>query len=158
MNYKKGKYTANKTRKKEVLYVGSNMRPVDIVEVYLSEGMNPMQALQTSVERSDESYTMSYDEKPFAIFGVSSNKRAEKCSAIWMLGTNALYDHVKGFHHMTLEYLKHFYEKNDILFNFVSEKNKSSIHWLEQLGAEFSKPQPYGKFGTNFSFFKLRSN
>jgi len=156
MEYRKGNITVKPTKKSDSSFVAENMRRSDVIEVRMSDGLSGKLALDLSVERSDEAYTIKISDVPIAIFGIAGNKMAMERAAIWMLGTYAIEKNVKAFHDVTKKYLDYFHRSHKILFNFVMAENKTSLTWLKKLGAEFSSPKEYGHYGALFRYFELR--
>jgi len=156
--YSNGDFKVDKTTQSDIIYVSDNIRKTDAIEIYMSDKSTPYTALQLSVQRSDEAYTIKHKDIPFAIFGIANDKVWKENAVIWLLGTNEITSHKKEFHSITKLYLAYFHSKSKILFNFVMANNYVALNWLEKLGAKFSSATPYGALGALFKYFELRGD
>jgi hypothetical protein len=153
--YSCGKYRVDEIGQDYIDHVSKHMRQGDIDEIHKSHGMTPHEALMHSWETSDQTYALIVDDVPFAIFGIAMTGDN---ASIWMLATPEIEMHKRFFHKISKIYLEHFQKKAKVLYNFVSIDNKISIQWLSKLGAMFSEPMQYGKYGKQFLYFELKGN
>jgi len=131
--------------------VASNMRPADQLEVLLSHGATPLEAVTDSWEQSDILRAMATDDGvPCGLCGVVGHR-------IWMLGTPQLTATRRARYQLCMDgriwvdnCLK---EVGGTLFNQVYSKNEESIKWLEYLGFTVEPPSPIGRSGALFCDF-----
>ena len=131
--------------------VASNLRPDDALEVLLSHGATPIEAVQDSWEQSDILRAMATDSGvPCGLCGVVGHR-------IWMLGTPELTATRRARYQLCIDgriwvdnCLK---EVGGPLFNQVYSKNEESIKWLKYLGFMVEPPSPIGRSGALFCDF-----
>lgn len=128
------------------------MREQDRVEVYLSHGVSPKEALRLSFLNSDENYSMVDDEdKIIAMFGCV--KQGDKAGMPWLLGSDdiANKNHHRSFLFLTKTYVQTLKERYDYLYNYAHAENTVSLKWLEWLG--FSLGKKIKNWGLNSGTF-----
>lgn len=134
-----------------VLDVADNLRPQDQLEVKLSHGVSPHEAVRTSWANSRICRGIALDDgTPVGLCGVVGHR-------IWMLGTPQLTATRKGRWQLCVEGRKWvdscLDEVGGPLFNQVYSKNTESIRWLKVLGFTVDKPRPFGPSSALFCDF-----
>ena len=125
-----------------------NLRAADALEVKVSSGLSPLNALLASVELSTHSWTALLDGKPEIMWGVApysySNSRLNQ-GVVWLLSSDELYRIPRRFVKESNIYVSKMFETYDTLFNYVHAKNTKSCKWLENMGFEaVDRREEYG--------------
>lgn len=143
-------YKIKATTHDDCIHVSLNMREADVSEVFAASGTNPLTTLLKARAAScDTCSTIFYNNESVGIFGVC--KINDSCGIPWLLGTDKLTANKKEFYQKSKEYLNTFMTNFKVLFNYVDERNKTSIKWLKSLGFEF--PELVKDFGYTKSPF-----
>ena len=116
-------------------FLSRHLRKADYNEVKAVLGEVTEDALLFSMNCTDEPYTITDDGIPAGIFGVAPV--GEGVGAVWLLGTDALVHGKWRFLRESKEWLERISEGYDLLFNYVDERNKLHIRWIEWLGFTF---------------------
>lgn len=113
------------------------MRSQDAKEVFYSNGLNPLRALQESYRVSQICNTVIHkDGSAVGMFGLSIN---DVFASPWLLGTDKLTEVPKQFIPQAQEWVEDMNDKYPLLINFVHAENTVSKRWLKSLGFEFIK-------------------
>jgi hypothetical protein len=123
----------------DVRIISQNLRQDDIYECS-AINQTPYIALLNSFIYTDEGYTVTIDDIPVGIFGISKYRVPNKRAIIWFLGTDEMTTIPFFFVREGKKYINRWLQQYDILFNVVSTRNTTHIKWLMCLGAEFSEP------------------
>lgn len=111
--------------------IADDMRQTDIDEVAASSGLSPLDALLGSVTASSSGYVVTdRDDKPVMIFGAAPHG-APGVGVVWMLATNGLQREAFHIAKQTRRYLAALHEQFTVLFNWIDDRNKPSMKWLE---------------------------
>ena len=143
----------------DVAHVAANMRPIDALECELVRGLTPKQGLELSIETGDRDLTLAAEMGGAAqcIFGVSpiedSLLRVE--GAPWMLGTNAMCNHVRELLYGSKPIVARMAERYERLANIVHADNTRSIRLLKWLGFRFGPKLQVS--GAPFLLFEMGS-
>ena len=133
------------------LHVSLNLREEDKIEVWLSHGSTPTQAVMWSWAESDICRCIaSADGEPLALTGLVRNR-------IWLLGTEKLTATRERRLQLCKEgkmWVETCLERAGMAIgNDVYAKNTRSIRWLKHLGFEVATPRPMGPSAELFSEF-----
>jgi len=131
------------------------MRQADRDEVMASSGSSPREALEFSLAKSSEAYTVMIGGRPEVMFGVGDLNILAGVGAPWLLGTDAVEDHAREFLRGSIEWRNQLLSRYPTLRNFVDARNTASVRWLRWLGFKLFDPVEMG--GHEFHLFELRS-
>jgi len=132
--------------------VASNMCEADVTELSLSDGLNPLAALQRACEKSHEVNTMvSPSGELLGMFGLSFID--EHTGSPWMLSTGKLNKYYIQFLRSSHNWVIEANNKRNLLVNYVHVENKLAIKWLQFLGFSFLRELQYGKSKAPFYEF-----
>ena len=133
------------------IHVALNLREEDKIEVWLSHGSWPIEAVMWSWSESSLCRCIaSEDDQPLALTGLVGNR-------IWLLGTERL----TATRERRLQLCKEGREWVETCLkragmaigNDVYAKNLRSIRWLKHLGFQVATPRPMGPSAELFSEF-----
>ena len=131
------------------------MRNADRQEVAAASGKTPVQALTFSLRKSSIAYTALIDGRPEVMFGVGDLNILAGVGAPWLLGTDAVEKHYVAFLRGSIDWRDQLLRRYSVLRNFVDDRNRVSIRWLEWLGFRLLDPVDMG--GHQFRLFELRN-
>lgn len=138
----------------DVLVIAANLRADDLAEVVAASELTPVQAIGLGYAESRPCFTVEFEGRPAAIFGVVPSPVMERFGTVWMLGTNDIALFHRPFLRQSTEWLNKVTADYDIVGNVVDERNKKHIRWLRWLGFRFIKRYPeYGRLGLPFLEF-----
>lgn len=135
--------------------IARRMRQADRDEVAAASGRSPAEALALSLRKSTAAWTVLFDGRPEAMFGVGDLNILAGIGAPWMLGTDAVERNYVPFLRASVDWRDQLLRRYSTLRNFVDERNAVSVRWLGWLGFKFSDPVSFR--GHNFRMFELRS-
>jgi hypothetical protein len=141
-----------KSEQSHITVLHSKIKPRDIDEVYASHGITAEEALVISLKGSCEAYTVMINNSPEMMFGVAKDLE-DGVAVIWMLSSEQLFKlvGVKRFVKETKIFVKHFHEQFEYLYNYVDERNLTSLAWLRRVGFKLADREPeFGFLGLPF--------
>lgn len=131
------------------------MRDADRAEVE-AMGTTPWEALETSLAKSAQTWTLLIDDEPAAMFGVGDLNILARKGSPWLLGTDAIDRNRASFAKRSVFWRDQLLARYDILTNIIHAENAASIRWLRWLGFSFSEPFKGGPRGAMFRVFEMR--
>ena len=137
-------------------FIADHMREADVEEVWASAQLQPLEALRLSVMVSEQALTGTADGEPICIFGCGRKSLLDTTGIPWLLGTDKIDRHAKGFMQRNKTIIKEWMERYELLENWVDSRNTKSVAWLRWLGFEIQEASPYGAFGLPFHHFTMR--
>ena len=140
----------------DIEHVADNMRKADAVEVWASNRLTPLEALQRSVSLSDLACCVHVNGEPQVIFGLVKCGILSRNGVPWMLGTEHALKYRREFLKQTPAVIEEMLSVCDYLSNYVHVENRESIRWLKWLGFEIEDPTPHGPHGELFHLFYMR--
>ena len=138
------------------LDLGPRLRMRDVEEIKAACGMDGTQALVDGVNRSWRVMTWLCDGKPFAIAGAVEAQDDPGIGIIWMLASDDLARNKRWLLKDTKQFVDSFFEKHDMLFNFVDNRHTEAHSWLQWLGFDIGEPQTFGVAKMDFRPFWKR--
>lgn len=129
----------------DIAYLGLNMRQADTVEVWASDRMTPVEAVQYSVDKSSFVSAAVINGTVIAIFGLVRDNILSDTGVPWLLGTDDIYKHYRVFVRNSRELFEQFTDICPNLVNYVHNENANSIKYLESLGFTICEPEVFGK-------------
>ncbi len=143
MIIKKGNLALRQCDPTDVEIIANNMRLADVRECALV-GVTPKMALEVPfIEKGATGFTITHNNKPIAMCGVTPMDNYYKMGRIWFLGTTDLHEMpLKVFRHakICLAFLVKNYEEVE---NFVPYDHWENIAWLVKLGFKVEKTPYY---------------
>lgn len=133
-----------------------HMRQADRDEVWASSAKTPFEALEFSMARSDQSWTVLFDDVPAGIFGVGNLSILTGKAAPWFLATDAVDANRVAFLRASVNWRDQLLQRYEVLTNLVDDRNTASKRWLRWLGFTLSEPVAVGHAGLPFRIFELR--
>lgn len=144
-------------KQEHIDWIAPRMRRADVDEVRAASGKSPREALEFSLDRSNEAYTVIFDNEPAAMFGVGWINIINGVGAPWLLGTDAVEQNYRVFLRGSLWWVKQLSSRYDLLTNVVDDRNTVSKRWLAFLGFTLFDPVILGAEKRPFRKFELRA-
>lgn len=136
-----------------------HLRLTDQREIMASSGMEPLEALISSVEVSDEDmcWAATLNKLPVAMFG--ANRLTEDVGGIWLLASNAIGTNKLDFMRQCKDHLEIMHERYEYLTNFIDARNLPTMRWLPRLGFRpCQRIEKYGVAGAPFIQYVSQRN
>lgn len=134
------KVTYRKPTITDVLELAENMRQIDIEELCVTSGMNPLIAVSLSCAMSDYRHLQAahVDGKLACIWGVVPvGKGVGRC---WVLGTDLVDKHFRRFTIETSHQLETMLQDYPKICNTIDMRQTKTIKWLQHFGCKFGEP------------------
>ena len=137
--------------------ISLNMREADLMEIEATGTIDPVVSLTNCCELSKGScYTITMDELPIAMFGVSEVELLPSFASVWLLGTNDITDSAPiAFLRLTKRILPKLISPYDMVFNVMDKRNELHIRFVKWLGFTFIREIAYGPQKLPFYEFAL---
>jgi hypothetical protein len=130
----------------DIPLLSRKMREADAAEVMASSGHSPEEAIIYSFRVSEQTHVATFDNIPFAIFGLAQNPDWINVGIPWMLATDDIRKHPTAVAKVSKRWIKVFSERYEFLVNYVDVRNELSRHWLLWCGFREARVIPdYGK-------------
>ena len=115
------------SEEEDAAILAPNLRDIDTEEIWCASGLGPLEALNQAFELCDICNTVTLDDEPIAMYGVT----VESWGAIpWLLGSEALESVKVSMAKISTETVDRWVEKWGTLRNYVHAENTQSIRWL----------------------------
>ena len=138
----------------DIPLVAPRLREADRNEVLAVTGVAPELSLRGMVQAADQAFALcTEDGTPQGLLGVTSVSGLEDAGYVWLLFTDALYDHRIEFLRRCREWLSILHTTHPLLLNYVDERNTVHVKWLRWLGFTILRRVPYGAEGRPFLEF-----
>lgn len=124
------------------------MREEDVVEVYASDALSPIDAALQSLERSEEAVTLLVDGEVAAMWGLCSKDMPAGIACIWLFTGEAVTKHPRHF--LEKFDMRPFLARYPVLLNAIDARHKKALRWAGWLGCEILPAIPYGRHGLPF--------
>lgn len=138
------------------------LRMEDRREIQAASDRPPLQVIQEGFARSDPCFTIIWQDRVVAIFGVAFltdevvNGRSQRVGAVWLLSTPDLERLRLSFLRQSKFWLKRLAHGYDRLTNVIDDRNVLHRRWLEWLGFTMVQLLPgYGTQGEPFWEFSV---
>ena len=148
-------FLIRETQEEDIGYVALNMRPEDVIEIWSSNRVRPLDALRMGFDYSEKCYTLVYNGKPTAIFGALPNPTQKRFACIWLLATPEVEEAWMYFGRQSRAIIAMFKDLFGTLYNHVDARNKKSIAWLTWCGAKIHSAKPLGPDNLPFHYFTI---
>jgi hypothetical protein len=130
-------------REEDIAIIAPKMCEADATEIMLSDGLEPLEALQRACRESHEANTIvAPSGELLGMFGLSFMD--EFMGSPWMLTTGKLDKYYIQFLRGSRDWVVEANNKRNILVNYVHVENKLAINWLRFLGFSFLRELEYG--------------
>ena len=113
------------------------LKKADIDEVKASHNFTPEEALRNSFNLSTMKFTFLYKNKVIGMFGIRPESLVSNVAIVWMLTSDEIENMKLRFLRLSRIFLGVFRSYYPVLVNHVDIRHKSSIAWLEWMGAKF---------------------
>lgn len=131
--------------------LASRLKPIDVYECRCASGLEPLEALQESIQGSVELVTLVFQETVCGIAGVSNLD--SEWYGIWLLTDLQIRKCQKTFQKLSQTFTRHWVKKYTHLCNWVAEDNYVSRRWLKSIGfTEGQKDRNFMGSGETFIF------
>lgn len=137
--------------------IAARMRIEDAQELYASIGLQPIDGLRISFERSLYAWTWLVDGVPATMFGIGTHSIIGSEGVVWMMGTDLVVTHRRAFLRATKRRIDRLLDIYPILTNYVDARYADCIAWLRWLGFEIHPAAPYGFERRPFHRFTLKA-
>lgn len=143
----------------DALLLSERLRMEDIVEIYASSGMSPLEALCSGLEYSSPHAWALADPasgEPYLMGGVRPLQ--DGIGLVWLLASPAIERHALTVQREAKSMLLRIWEAGDFraLCNIVAADNHKAVRWLERLGFIIvHRDQPIGLGGELFHTFAI---
>lgn len=124
------------------------MREEDKLEVRVSGGFLPEQALRGSINRSSEAWALYVDDDLLMVFGVA--QFSVGWSSPWALCSVHVAKHQTAFWRASKLLIAEIRERYPHLMQMVYARSSSSLRWVERLGFKVGQPERWGRDDTLF--------
>jgi hypothetical protein len=151
----KARYEVVDAKPEHIEPIAERIRQADIDELWAAAAMLPRDALRFSLAGTTISGTWLVDEEPAAIGGIADYQGGS--GVVWLITTDLVEKHTRGFLEESRRAFARVKPHYDCLFNYVDQRNRRAIRWLQWLGFKMSDPVIYGVFRRPFLPFSWRA-
>lgn len=138
----------------DVHSMAPRLRTEDVAEIVAFSGETALNALGRGYVNSAKCFTVEFEGRASAMFGVAESPIMPRFGTIWLLGTNDIPLFSRQFLRQSSEWLAEIMKGYDIVGNLVDERNESHIRWLRWLEFDFIARHPVmGHLGLPFLEF-----
>lgn len=148
-------YIFAKPTEADAMYVASNLKHDNQLELLASIGDNALSDILQSLKTSNDIGCCYINGLPAAIYGVKRKSVLSNEGLAWLLMTAEIDKHKVFVAKHCKKGLAAILAKYDRIFNYVNVENKDIIRWLKWLGAEFYGPVPYGVYKKDHLYFEF---
>jgi len=142
----------------DVAYLSDHLRQADIDELAVTGYTNPAEAVEMAYQRTlpELQTVVEWDGQLLIMTGCAADSLLSNVGIPWMLGTEAMMQHMKaitiGAHQAIAVFLQHW----PILRNVVDARNTRTMRWITSLGFELTPAPAYVPGYPLFQFEKRR--
>lgn len=131
----------------------ANARAADIEEARDGAGLTIAQSLELGMKLSAKAMVFDAEGVLLAAFGDAKAFEAPGVGVPWLISTNAINKHSRGFLRACRPLVQEMLQRNQVLTNFVDDRNEAAKRWLAWLGFDLASPVPAGRLGLPFRKF-----
>ena len=136
-------------------HVADTMRPSDALEVYLTAGHSPIEALRYSVEKSHFSTAVWINETPCAILGLYVPDVLTGWGVPWLLSSQDALQYRRAFIQQAAPVIEAMLDITPKLRNHVHVANNLSVAWLKRIGFKMLPAVEFGVAKAPFYPFEM---
>ncbi len=145
--------------KTHAVILAPRLRREDVEEIRAMNGHKPIDALMGAFKAPNSKvYTIVNGNEIIGMFGVSDCVNGTNYGVPWMLTSSSIKSISKEFLRECRTWVDHLGEKYPVLYNFVHDKNKTAMRWLQWCGFDVKFQKPYGVKKENFYLFTKELN
>lgn len=148
-------YIFDKPTEADAMYVASNLKHDNQLEILASIGDNALKDIIQSIKTSDDIGCLYINHLPAAIYGVKRKSMLSDEGLAWLLMTAEVDKHKVFIAKSTKKGLKQMLAKYTRVYNWVNVENKDIIRWLKWMGAKFYGPCEYGVYKKQHYYFEF---
>lgn len=151
----KNVYVFAKPTEADAMYVASNLKHDNQLELLASIGDNALSDIMQSLKTSDDIGCLYINGLPAAIYGVKRKSVLSDEGLAWLLMTGEIDKHKVFVARHCKKGLAAVLSKYQRVYNWVNVENEDIIRWLKWLGAKFYGPYKYGVYDKQHYFFEF---
>lgn len=136
--------------------IDASARQADRDELWASSFSTVEEVLWRGLRYSTDCWTVLFDDLPVAMAGVVPISLMGGKGVPWMVATVDVESHPAKFARLSKQYVAKMLQRYSHLINFVDDRNKLAIRYLEWLGFEMYEPAPHGALALPFRRFEMR--
>ena len=141
------------------LQIAITLRDSDAEELRAASGRAPLEVLLESLKVTDaDVWSLMVEGHPVAIGGLTPSPSLPGWAVVWVVGSDWIDEKPKTFTRVMRERLGWALANHTGLYNWVDERNESSVRWLDMMGFNVGSPAPHGKNDMPFRYFWIRAN
>lgn len=137
----------------DCLDLAPRMRKQDMDEVRASHGHSPVEALLSSLNCSEEAFSIIHNDQVIGMFGVAPI--VNRLGTPWLLASDELPQVSREFLPESRKWIESLAPRYDVLINYVHHKNTVSKRWLKWLGFNLLNERTYGVGNDKFNPFVM---
>lgn len=141
----------------DVEHVAANLRRGDKDEIHATLGHRRyLDALNLALAASTSAvvWVNAYGE-PMAVAGVYTTSLLDRRGAPWLMATPAVERYPGALISCGRAYTTAALQEYAVLENYVDDRNKKSVAWLQHVGFSMGEPQPFGALQMPFRKFRI---
>lgn len=149
------KYQYKETTMEDIQRLSIVVRPEDKAELTAVSGKDTKDSIEDSMLESVKCYSVYYDDKILAIFGIGLYSPLQKIGTPWAVFANDIDKHKVSLIKISRNWMDYLLSGVfNSLENWVDARNTRAIDYIRAIGFTVSeKPQPYGYEKLPFYFF-----
>jgi len=131
------------------------LRDSDVLELAATfgPGVSTKEAVDFSIERSSEVYSMVLDGDVEALWGVADCPQDQYSGIPWLVGSDSINGVGKVIARYSKGWVEHLMRNYTFLYNFVHVPHWQSQKWLQLCGFTILEEHSYGFNGEDFYLF-----
>lgn len=137
----------------DCLDLAPRMRKQDMDEVRASHGHSPVEALLSSLNCSEEAFSIIHNDQVIGMFGVAPI--VNRLGTPWLLASDELPLVSREFLPESRKWIESLTPRYDVLINYVHSKNTVSKRWLKWLGFNLLNERTFGVNTEKFNPFVM---
>lgn len=143
----------------DVPHIVAGMRQADVDECHALGVDSIPNALQDGLIFSSECWTITWNGKPVALFGVRplNDDPTLKVGVPWMVGTNEVTKHQRAVISLAPRYIARMLRAYPRLTNRVHAENTRAIRWLRHVGFQLEPVHRHPVTGAPFHWFSMEA-
>ena len=135
--------------------LAANMQQADVDEIWALAHITPIEAVNMSLRASLDPRTGLAEGKVIVMFGIAKATFLSPVAVPWLLATDDIKTHSKHFLRHSRIYFERYKANNEMMVNYVDDRHKGAIRWLEWMGFTMHDPQPFGIDQLPFRKFEI---
>lgn len=140
----------------DICLLKDSLRLEDKIEIWSAYNQSPERSLLVSYMTSSLCWTTILNDKPIMMFGCVSHPELKDHANVWMLGSAEIFDIKKTFVKQSKIYIAKMLEHYEVLYNWVDNRYKKTLKWLQMVGAEIHAPMKFGIEQELFNYFTIK--